>query len=49
MKIDFYGLISKTSKNLSEVTTLRNLKFKILSMRVIKLAQKTLRAKISFF
>jgi hypothetical protein len=41
------GLNSKTSKNLSEVATLRNLNFKILSMQDTKLAQMRPRAKIS--
>jgi hypothetical protein len=49
MKPGPLGLNSKTSKNLSEVATLRNLNFKILSMKCIKLAQKTLVAKISAF
>jgi hypothetical protein len=47
MKISPGVLNSITSKNLSEVATLRNLNFKILRMRYIKLAQKTLGAKIS--
>jgi hypothetical protein len=35
------GLKQQNLKNLSEVATLRNLNFKILSMRYIKLAQMT--------
>jgi hypothetical protein len=49
MKTSPYGLNSKTSKNLSEVATLMNLNFKILSIKCIKLFQKTLGAKISAF
>jgi hypothetical protein len=43
------GLKQQTLKNLSEVATLRNLNFKILSMRYIKLAQMTPGAGISAF
>jgi hypothetical protein len=38
------GLKQQNLKNLSEVATLRNLNFKILSIRYIKLAQMTPRA-----
>jgi hypothetical protein len=44
-----WGLNNKIRKNISCVATLRNLYFKILSMRCIKFAQKTQEAKISAF
>jgi hypothetical protein len=43
------GLKQQKLKNLSLVATLRNLNFKILSMKCIKLAQKTPGAEISAF
>jgi hypothetical protein len=43
------GLNCITSKNLSEVATLRNLNFLILSMQDIKFAQMTSGTKISAF
>jgi hypothetical protein len=43
------GLKQQNLKNLSEVATLRNLNFKILSMRYNKLAQMTPGARISAF
>jgi hypothetical protein len=43
------GLKQQNLKNLSEVAGLRNLNFKILSMRYIKLAQMTPGARISAF
>jgi hypothetical protein len=43
------GLKQQNLKNLFEVATLRNLNFKILSIRYIKLAQMTPGARISAF
>jgi hypothetical protein len=48
MKTGPWGLNSKTSKNLSKVANLRNLNFKILSMKCIKLAHKTLSRNFTF-
>jgi hypothetical protein len=43
------GPKNRNSKNLSEVATLRNLNFKILSMQDIKIAQMRPGSKISAF